>query len=210
MSIDWSLYLVTDPELGGGRDHVVDIVKRAVAGGVGVVQLRDKEGSDAQVEATARELLQILGDDIPLFIDDRVSVAAKLGCHLHIGQEDLSLAQARAALRPGQLIGLSVGNDAELDAISEDLKPDVIGIGPVFDTTTKKNAPAGLGVAESNRLATRARQRDIACVAIGGINNDNVDLLTGSDFAGVCVVSAIMAAPNPEAAARTLKEKIHV
>nr|WP_276622113.1 thiamine phosphate synthase [Corynebacterium sp. UBA5992] len=212
--IDWSLYLVTDPYLGGGREEVVGVVQRALTGGVGVVQLRDKEGSDAQVEETARELLAILGD-VPLFIDDRVEVAAKLGCHLHIGQNDMPLAQARAALGPEQLIGLSVGSDADLDALdglattSPHLLPDVVGIGPVFNTATKLDAPSGLGVKEARRLATRASERDIPAVAIGGINADSVSFLAGSDFSGVCVISAIMAAQDPEAAAHTLKEKFH-
>ena len=89
MSIDWTLYLITDPELAGGRDKVIPIVQEAVRGGATVVQLRDKEASDEEVEATARDLLEVLGD-VPLFINDRVEVAAKVGCHLHIGQ-DLSL-----------------------------------------------------------------------------------------------------------------------
>lgn len=71
MAIDWTLYLVTDPDLAGGRDNVVPIVQEAVRGGVTVVQLRDKEASDEQIERTARELLDVLGD-VPLFINDRV------------------------------------------------------------------------------------------------------------------------------------------
>ena len=59
MAIDWSLYLVTDPDLAGGRENVVRIVKEAVRGGVSVVQLRDKEASDEQIEHTARELLAL-------------------------------------------------------------------------------------------------------------------------------------------------------
>ena len=100
MSIDWTLYLVTDPDLAGGRDNVVPIVQEAVRGGVTVVQLRDKEASDEQIERTARELLGVLGD-VPLFINDRVEVAAKLGCHLHIGQDDMAFREAREKLGEG-------------------------------------------------------------------------------------------------------------
>ena len=144
MAIDWSLYLVTDPDLAGGRENVVRIVKEAVRGGVSVVQLRDKETSDEQIEHTARELLAVLGN-VPLFINDRVEVAAKLGCHLHIGQGDMAFREARGMLSDEQLIGLSIGNHAELAAMSDDARPDVIGIGPVYSTNTKKNAPAGWG-----------------------------------------------------------------
>ena len=118
MAIDWTLYLVTDPDLAGGRDNVVPTVQEAVRGGVTVVQLRDKEASDEQIERTARELLDVLGD-VPLFINDRVEVAAKLGCHLHIGQDDMAFREAREKLGKGQLIGLSIGSNEELAAIAD-------------------------------------------------------------------------------------------
>ena len=205
MSIDWTLYLITDPELAGGRDKVVPIVQEAVRGGATVVQLRDKEASDEEVEATARDLLEVLGD-VPLFINDRVEVAAKVGCHLHIGQNDMDLHQARELLGPDKLIGLSVGTREELDAIDPQDAPDVIGIGPVHSTATKKNAPAGIGAEAARRLATAARERGIEFVAIGGIKAHNAHELSASDFAGICVVSDIMAADDPAAAAHNLKE----
>jgi len=205
MSIDWTLYLITDPELAGGRDKVVPIVQEAVRGGATVVQLRDKEASDEEVEATARELMKVLGG-VPLFINDRVEVAAKVGCHLHIGQNDMDLHQARELLGPDKLIGLSVGTREELDAIDPQEAPDVIGIGPVHSTATKKNAPAGIGAEAARRLATAARERGIESVAIGGIKAHNAHELSASDFAGICVVSDIMAADDPAAAAHHLKE----
>ncbi|MER0069766.1 thiamine phosphate synthase [Corynebacterium sp. KPL2850] len=205
MSIDWTLYLVTDPELAGGRDKVVPIVQEAVRGGATVVQLRDKEASDEEVEATARELMKVLGG-VPLFINDRVEVAARVGCHLHIGQNDMDFNQARTLLGPDKLIGLSVGTREELDAIDPQEAPDVIGIGPVHSTATKKNAPAGIGAEAARRLATAARERGIESVAIGGIKAHNAHELSASDFAGICVVSDVMAAGDPAAAAHNLKE----
>lgn len=199
-TVDWSLYLVTDPVLGGGPDRVVDIATRAVAGGATVVQLRDKHATDAEVEATAV--------DVPVFLNDRVEVARRLGCHLHIGQTDIPFPRARALLRDDQMIGLSVGSDTELDAVIalDGRGPDVIGIGPAFDTTTKANTPAGLGVERVHVLADRARAAAIASVAIGGIDADRASLFTGTAVNGICVVSAIMAAADPAAAARDLKE----
>lgn len=205
MSIDWTLYLITDPELAGGRDKVVPIVQEAVRGGATVVQLRDKQASDEAVETTARKLMEILGD-IPLFINDRVEVAAKVGCHLHIGQSDMDFHSARALLGPDKLIGLSVGTAQQLDAIDPHEAPDVIGIGPVYSTATKKNAPAGIGAEAARRLATAARERGIESVAIGGIKAHNAHELSASDFAGICVVSEIMTADDPAAAAHQLKE----
>ncbi|MBK4164910.1 thiamine phosphate synthase [Corynebacterium macginleyi] len=205
MSIDWTLYLITDPELAGGRDKVVPIVQEAVRGGATVVQLRDKQASDEAVETTARKLMEVLGD-IPLFINDRVEVAAKVDCHLHIGQSDMDFHSARALLGPDKLIGLSVGTAQQLDAIDPHEAPDVIGIGPVYSTMTKKNAPAGIGAEAARRLATAARERGIESVAIGGIKAHNAHELSAGDFAGICVVSEIMAADDPAAAAHQLKE----
>lgn len=210
---DWSLYLVTDPVLGGGRDRVVPIVERALAGGVTVVQLRDKDASDAETAATARALLGVLGE-VPLFLNDRVDVARELGCHLHIGQNDLPYEQARELLGPEQMIGLSVGSDAELDAVVDLAAtgvrpPDVIGIGPVRDTATKTDAPAGLGVDKLAALAARAKSAGIASVGIGGVDATVAPELARTDVAGICVVSAIMAAADPAAAARELKESFH-
>lgn len=205
-TVDWSLYLVTDPVIGGGPDRVVDIATRAVAGGATVVQLRDKHATDAEVEATAAALLDAV--DVPVFLNDRVEVARRLRCHLHIGQTDMPFPRARALLRDDQMIGLSVGSDTELDAVIalDGRGPDVIGIGPAFDTTTKANAPAGLGVERVHVLADRARAAAIASVAIGGIDADRASLFTGTAVNGICVVSAIMAAADPAAAARDLKE----
>lgn len=205
MSIDWTLYLITDPDLAGGRDKVVPIVQEAIRGGATVVQLRDKQASDEAVETTARKLMEVLGD-IPLFINDRVEVAAKVGCHLHIGQSDMDFHSARALLGPDKLIGLSVGTAQQLDAVDPHEAPDVIGIGPVYSTATKKNAPAGIGAEAARRLATAARERGIESVAIGGIKAHNAYEFSGSDFAGICVVSEIMAADDPAAAAHQLKE----
>lgn len=206
---DWSLYLVTDPVLGGGRDRVVDIVARAVAGGVTVVQLRDKHATDAEFTATAQALLNVLGD-VPLFLNDRVEIARDLGTHLHIGQGDLPYPQARKLLAPEQMIGLSVGSEAELDAVLATTRtgrpPDVLGIGPVRDTATKADAPAGLGIPRVSALASRARAAGIASVAIGGVDASIAPDLARTDLAGLCVVSAVMAAADPAAAARELKE----
>ena len=149
--------------------------------------------------------MKVLGD-VPIFINDRVEVAARVGCHLHIGQDDMDLSQARALLGPDKLIGLSVGTREELDAIDPQEAPDVIGIGPVYSTATKKNAPAGIGAEAARRLATAARERGIESVAIGGIKAHNAHELSASDFAGICVVSDVMAAGDPAAAAHNLKE----
>ncbi|MFD2395428.1 thiamine phosphate synthase [Dietzia aerolata] len=103
---DWRLYLVTDPHLGGGQDAVPGIVAEAVRGGVGVVQVRDKECDDdefavhaAAIAAAADRAASEVGRRVPVFVNDRLEVARELGLHLHIGQRDEPLARARRRCR---------------------------------------------------------------------------------------------------------------
>lgn len=207
VNIDWSLYLVTDPILGGetGRD-LIDIVRRAVDGGVSVVQLRDKDASDDDFRRTTERLLDALGD-VPLFVNDRAHLAAEFGTHLHLGQSDLGVAEARTLLREEQLIGLSVGSDAELEACLAlpGRRPDVLGLGPVYSTTTKADAPAGVGPDIIAGWADRAARADLATVAIGGITTGNAHTIHGVD--GICVVSALMTAPDPTVTADALRKE---
>ena len=206
---DLSIYLVTDPELGGGPEKVADIVDAAVAGGVTVVQLRDKDASDEQVAERARELIERVGD-VPLFIDDRLDVAQELGIHLHIGQTDVPYVEARRALPEHLMIGLSAASREQVDAVVAQCReaelplPDLIGIGPVYTTTTKKNAPEACGVEHLDDVAAYARTQGIASVAIGGINAQRVAEVAKTSVDGLCVVSDIMTAEDPRAAAEAL------
>ncbi len=209
--IDWSLYLVTDPCAGA---DLVDIVLAAVSGGVSVVQLRDKYASDAEVLAQGRDLLAALPPHVPLFIDDRVAVAAELGCHVHVGPTDTPVAQARALLAPGSMVGLSVKNRTQLDAVAQlpvdsPARPDVIGIGPVYDTTTKVESPPGMGVDAAAALGAAAAAAGLPAVAIGGIKPDNAAPLASTHFRGICTVSAIMQSPDPAATARHFLKVLH-
>lgn len=204
MSIDLSLYLITDSAQAGGAQRVPRVVAEAIAGGVTAVQVRDKRIDDA---GFARLLLAV--DEVarpagvPVFVNDRVHIAAEHGFHVHVGQDDLPVSEARALLGPDLLVGLSVGSDAELDAALAD-KPDVIGIGPVFPTSTKLDAGPALGPDGLGRLARRAAEHGIPAVGIGGITPHNIDDVRRTAVVGACVVSAIMAAPDPRAAAKEL------
>lgn len=206
--LDLSIYLVTDPELGGEPDKVADIVAEAVAGGVTVVQLRDKQATDEQVAERAQELQARI--DVPLFIDDRLAVAKELGIHLHIGQSDVPYVEARRALPPHLKIGLSAASREQVDAVVEQCAaaqvplPNLIGIGPVFTTTTKKDAPQACGVEHLDDIARYARSKGIASVAIGGINAQRAPEVAATGVDGLCVVSDIMAAADPRAAAAAL------
>lgn len=208
---DFSLYLVTDPHLGGGPGQVADIVERAITGGVTVVQLRDKDADEQTFRERATELKQVcdrLG--VPLFLNDRFTIAQELGCHVHIGQGDLPYVQARQQLPGHLMIGLTIENMDQLEAVITDCDragvalPDVVGLGPVQATDTKPDAPQAVGVEGVAGMATVARAHGIASVAIGGVSRANAADLARTGVDGVCVVSAIMAAPSPAEAAREL------
>ena len=198
---DLSLYLVTDRPLSGGRD-MAWIVREAAAGGVTMVQLREKECSTAEFIALARELkiaLQPLG--IPLIINDRVDVALAVDADgVHIGQSDMPYEIARALLGREKIIGLSVETMEEVIAANA-LDVDYIGISPVYATPTKTDTltPFGLeGIEEVMRLS---RHR---CVAIGGMNRDTIGEVIARGVEGVAVVSAIVAAESPREASEEL------
>ena len=209
---DLSLYLVTDRPLSGGRD-MAWIVREAAAGGVTMVQLREKECSTSEFITLARELktaLQPLG--IPLIINDRIDVALAVDADgVHIGQSDMPYTMARQLLGPDKIIGLSVETLDEVIAANA-LDVDYIGISPVYATPTKTDTltPFGLeGVDEVLRL-TRHR-----CVAIGGMNRDTIGEVIARGVEGVAVVSAIVAAESPceaseELAAIIRKQRTHL
>lgn len=218
-SVDWRLYLVTDPHLGGGRDAVPEIVYQAVLGGVGVVQVRDKEYDDdefashtlAICEAVERACTET-GRDVPIFVNDRLDVARDLGLHLHIGQRDVPLARARAALPDHLMLGLSIESEEQLAVALADpaLAPDVIGVSPVWSTATKTDTADALGPEGADRIARAAHAHGpenaggVRAVGIGGVTPGNVVALAATALDGVCVVSAIMASPDPRGAAADL------
>lgn len=212
-AVDWRLYLVTDPHLGGGRDAVPRVVREAVLGGVGVVQVRDKECDDdefatralAVAEAASRAASEV-GRRVPVFVNDRLDVARELGLHLHIGQSDMPLARARAALPADLMVGLSIESEAQLAAALADpaVAPDVIGVSPVWSTPTKTDTAPALGVRGADRIARVAADAGVRAVGIGGVGPASVAELAATALDGVCVVSAIMAATDPRAAAADL------
>jgi thiamine-phosphate diphosphorylase len=202
---DYSLYLVTDRSLSRGRT-TCEVVKAAVAGGVTVVQLREKDCSTRQFIAEARLLKQLLfGTGIPLIINDRLDVALAVGAEgLHLGQHDMPIADARCIAGPDMVIGVSAESlDDALRAQAEGA--DYIGISPVFATTTKKDAAAPLGLAGIRWIR---RAVNLPLVGIGGITLANAAEVMQAGADGVAVVSAIVSAPCPRAAAAALKQRL--
>jgi thiamine-phosphate pyrophosphorylase len=205
-AFDPALYLVTDTALAGPRG-VPEVVRAAVAGGVTAVQVRDKTASRRELYALTLAVREVLaGTGVALFVNDAVDVALLAGADgVHVGQDDLPAAEVRALIGPDRLLGLSAGSDDEL-AVALALPPgtvDVVGIGPVWSTPTKPDAGTGLGPEGVAALAAKAAAGGLRSVAIGGIDVERAPLVTGVD--GICVVSAVCAAPDPAAAARALR-----
>jgi thiamine-phosphate pyrophosphorylase len=200
-TVDWSLYLVTDRALSLGR-RVEEIVLEAVAGGVTVVQLREKECSTREFVTLARGLKKLLAPrGVPLLINDRVDVALAAGADgVHIGQSDMAYHDARALLGADALIGLSV-ETPEQAAEAEAWDCDYLGVGPIFPTATKSDAAPAWGL---DRLAELRRSSRHKLVAIGGINSSNAALVASAGADGLAVVSALCSAPDARAAAAHL------
>ena len=200
-ALDLSLYLVTDPGLCASRG-LVDTVRAAVAGGISVVQLRDKAAPDALLIEQGRALKTALaGTGVPLIVNDRLRVAAAVRADgVHVGQSDASVAAARELLGPEAIVGLSIQTIAHARAVAA-LPIDYVGIGPVFATATKTDHAVPLGC---DGLAAVRAASDFPAVAIGGLTAAHADCVLNAGCEGLAVVSAVCGTPDPEAAAAAL------
>ncbi len=202
---DLSLYLVTDSDLAAGRD-LEWIVREAVAGGVTMVQIRDKESSTRDFVAVARRLKSALvGSGVALVANDRVDVALAADLDgVHIGQSDMNYEDARRLLGDDKIIGLSVENMEQV-ALANGLGVDYIGISPIYATPTKEDTAEPFGL-DGCRVAVELSNH--RAVAIGGMNSSTIAAVMAQGVEGVAVVSAIVAADEPRVAAKKLKEII--
>lgn len=192
------LYLVCSLRPGGRA--LQDVLAAALAGGVGIVQLRDKRAGDGELlaaAAVARELCDEHG--ALLILNDRpglVRAARADGCH--VGQEDMPVAQARALAGPDALVGLSTHTPEQIDGA---LGADYIGVGPVHATPTKPGRRAvGLDL-----MRYAAEHAPTPFFAIGGIDTDNAAEVVAAGACRIAVVRAIAEAADPLEAAASLR-----
>lgn len=195
------LCLVTDRVLAHGRS-LPEIVSASVRGGVTMVQLREKTVSTRDFVAIARDLLDVLKPSgVPLVINDRLDVALAVGAQgVHVGQDDMPVEVVRRLLGANSIIGLSITSLEDLRTCATEAA-DYLGVGPIFSQTTKTDAAAPLGLAG---LAAIRRETAKPLMAIGGIGSGNAASVLSQGADGVAVVSAIMAADDPESAAVAL------
>ncbi|UCH35004.1 MAG: thiamine phosphate synthase [Armatimonadota bacterium] len=203
----YGLYVIT--ERWQGRSHA-DVARAALAGGAKTIQLRDKGMAVRELFATARELREMCEQAGALFIvNDRLDVALAAQAHgVHLGDEDLPVADARRALagweRRRFIIGASAATVKEAQQAVAD-GADYLGVGAMFATDTKPDAGAPVG---PQRLAEIRREVSLPLVAIGGITIDNAADVVRAGADAVAVISAVSRAEDMEAAVRHLADAI--
>jgi thiamine-phosphate pyrophosphorylase len=200
------LYFVTDHNLTGGRPQA-DVIHAALAGGVRLVQYRDKDLPDSGFEREARAALELCRRyGAILLLNDRVHIALGIGADgVHLGQEDMSPAEARRLLGPNAIIGLSTHDRKEVLA-AEDQPVDYINIGPMFATATKEHARYGtLGTDTVLELARLSRH---PFTTMGGIKRSHLRSLFARGVETVAMVTEISLAPDPAERVRELLAEI--
>jgi len=209
MDVDLRLYALIDPAVAGGRT-LAEIAAK-IACSATLVQLRDKHGSTRVLVEEARALTMVLAPlDIPLLINDRVDVAlAAEADGVHIGQDDMSPADARLLLGRTAIIGLSITTVAQAKVAPLEYL-DYVAIGGVYRTTSKETSSAPIGLEGLHKVveAIRARDPKFPICAIAGINDSNAADVIAQGTDGVAVISALSLAPDPEQAAQILRSAV--
>ena len=196
----YKLYLVTDDQQD--LETLKFVVEKAVAGGVTMVQVREKHGDvRAFIERAEAVKSVLVGTGVPLIINDRVDVALAVDADgLHLGQSDMPAALARKLIGSDKILGLSIETEQQLQE-ADDLPIDYIGLSALFETQTKTNLKKYWGY-EGIKLALETTKLPI--VGIGGINESNIPQLVETGIHGLALVSAICHAEDPKTATKDL------
>lgn len=200
-----SVYFVLDPSLCSGRD-IVDVAHAAVKGGVTMIQLRNKSGNISELLEQAyklHDLLKPLG--IPLLINDHVDAAKEVNADgVHLGQGDMSAADARKILGPEKIIGITAFTEDHFKAIDPAIV-DYAGTGPFYPTKTDKGKP----VMGAEKFSALVKISPVRVVGIGGVRPENADAVIQSGAVGVAMMRAISESENPEKTARDFVEAVN-
>ncbi len=203
-NFDLSLYLVTNRDKLSNEEFF-DVIEKSLKGGVSLVQLREKTAPAREVIELAKKLKKLCHSyNVPLLVDDRVDIALAADLDgVHLGNDDMDVADARKILGDDKIIG-STAKNLEWAMAEEKKGADYLGVGAIFETkthvkTTRTSVETLKEINDNIKIPT---------VAIGGLNYDNIDILKGSKAKGVSVVRAIMDSKNPYEDAKNLREKI--
>ncbi|MCQ2406250.1 MAG: thiamine phosphate synthase [Oscillospiraceae bacterium] len=196
------VYAVTD-RAWTGKMTLLEQVEAALKNGATCVQLRVREFPEEAILQEAIEMAKLCKSyNVPFIVNDNVDIAIKSGADgVHVGQDDMAAMDVRAKVGPDMIIGVSAHTVEEaLDAVKNGA--DYLGIGAVFNTTTKTD----VSTMSSELLKQITEASRVPTCGIGGISKNNISLLQGSGLDGVAVVSAIFAREDPGAATKELKE----
>jgi len=201
-SLDTTLYFITD-STSVPPERFLPTVEAACKGGATLIQLREKNRSTREYMELAmatHEITKRYG--VPLVIDDRVDVALAVGAEgVHVGQTDMPVKEARQLMGADKIIGATTKTVPQaLEAYEQGA--DYLGVGAIYPTTTKVVTI----LTSVDTLKAIVKAVPIKVNAIGGLNKDNIGVLKGSGISGICAVSAIMKATDPEKATRELKQ----
>jgi len=200
---DPRLYFITD-STNYSEEEFLFRVEQALQGGVTLLQLREKNKTTREYVSLAEKVHDLTKKyAVPLIIDDRVDVALAVDAEgVHLGAEDMTIAQARKILGADRIIGAT----AKTVPWAQDVYAqgaDYLGVGAIYPTTTKVKTV----LTSVDTLREICKAVPIPVNAIGGLNKGNIDVLAGIPIAGICVVSAIMKADDPKIAAEELKAR---
>ena len=202
MTFDSTLYFITDSSTVP-EEQFLPSIEAACKGGATLVQLREKNKSTREYINLAAAVHEVTRRyNVPLIIDDRVDVALAIDAEgVHVGQTDMPVALARKLMGPDKIVGATTKTVPQaLEAYRQGA--DYLGVGAIYPTTTK--VVTILTSVETLKEIVKAVPLKVN--AIGGLNKENIHVLKGSGIAGICAVSAIQKAKDPEASARELKD----
>lgn len=187
------LYAITGEEFHPGRD-LIEVMEEAILGGVDIIQLRDKTSSKRDILTKAKRLRELTKKhDVLFIVNDHIDVALAVDADgIHIGQDDLPLAEARHIMGPDKIIGISTHRIEEARA-AEAGGADYIGVGPIFHTKSKVDVVDPVTTAYIGQVAAEI---NIPFVAIGGIKLHNVDQVLEAGATSVCMISEIVGAED--------------
>lgn len=193
------LYAVTDPTLCRPRG-LTESVRQAIEGGAAVVQYRDKSENALRRRQEATSLLDVCRQTrVPLIINDDLELAREVGADgIHIGRDDSTIAQARAALGANSVVGVSCYSSLDLALGAQAAGADYVAFGSFYPSTTKPGAPP----VDVALIRSRRQEIHVPVVGIGGITPANAPALIASGVDLLAVVSSLFAAPEPRLVAR--------
>jgi thiamine-phosphate pyrophosphorylase len=180
-------YFVTDSKLS--KNGTFSDVKNAIEAGCKIIQYREKNKSTKEMITEAFEIKRLCGDNVIFLVNDRIDVALAVEADgVHIGQDDMPISLARKLLGAEKIIGLSTSNLEEAIE-AEKSGADYVGLGPIFNTSTKKDAGIGIGSETIKKVKNAIK---LPVVAIGGINKENCMSVIEAKADSLVAISAVV------------------